>query len=186
MKLSDILDEIREKNGLKRNRALAAFIGLDERRVPEYYKGREPMDDDYPKIAMACGRRVDALQAMVKLATETNEKSLEVWRKYYKSIGGIADAFMLMVFVSVTFFVTSAANASENQYLNVINSDRVQIMRLWCQKISLICAAYFRNFCSAFWLRGLTRWRHSKRTSSASTPDSIRRLFSSVIRRYRR
>lgn len=157
MKLNDVLDEIKQKNGFKANAELGRLLEIDKRRIGEYYAGRQPMDDDYAKIAMASGRRVDELQAMVKLSSETDEKSLEVWRKYYKRIGGIAASFMLMVFASVTIFVTNDANASENQYLNVGSSDRVQIMRLLGQKISRICAAYFRNFCSAFWFPGLAR-----------------------------
>ena len=81
MKLSDVLDEIKAAKGIKTNRALADLIGIDERRVPEYYRGREPMSDDYPKIAMASGRRVDELQAIYKLSTEQNETSRAVWSK---------------------------------------------------------------------------------------------------------
>jgi len=64
------------------------------------------MDDDYAKIAMACGRRVDELQAMVKLERETDEKSRAVWSKYYKSIGGYAASFLLGLFFVVTLIVT--------------------------------------------------------------------------------
>lgn len=130
MKLADVLDTIKNQNGLKNNAELARLLEIDLRRIGEYYKGREPMDDDYPKIAMACGRRVDELQAIVKLAGSKDEKSVEVWRKYYKSIGGLAASFMLTVFACVTFFVTPDANASANQYLKSGSSDTLQIMRL--------------------------------------------------------
>lgn len=106
MQLLDVLDQIKQQHGIKTNRALAEFIGIDERRVPEYYKGREPMDDDYALIAMASGRRIDELQTLVKLANAKDEKSKAVWTSYYKSIGGIAASVALLVFVFVTLIVT--------------------------------------------------------------------------------
>ena len=121
MKLQDVLDEMKQKHGLKSNRALANFIGIDERRVPEYYKGREPMDDDYALIAIASGRRIDELQTMVKLARETNEKSRAIWSRYYKSIGGYAASFVIGFFLSVTFIVTSTENAYANQEVTKAN-----------------------------------------------------------------
>ena len=105
MKMSDVLDQIKQSNNIETNTELASLLDINFRRIGEYYKGREPMDDDYPKIAMASGRRVDELQAIVKLAS-TNEKSREVWTKYYKSIGGIAAGFVMDIFMTVTFFLT--------------------------------------------------------------------------------
>lgn len=114
MKLKDVLDEIKAANGLTTNRALAHHIGIDERRIPEYYKGREPMDDDYALIALACNRRIDELQALVKLDRPKDAKSREVWEKYYKRIGGIAASIALLFFLAVNLIVTpTPANASE-------------------------------------------------------------------------
>lgn len=106
MKLSDVLDEIKSRNGLTANAELARLLDIDLRRIGEYYKGREPMDDDYPKIAMACGKRVDELQVLVKLSEENDEKSRAVWSRYYKSIGGYAASLMLGFFLVVTLIVT--------------------------------------------------------------------------------
>lgn len=106
MKLNDVLDEIKSQNGLTTNAELARLLDIDLRRIGEYYKGREPMDDDYPKIAMACGKRVDELQVIVKLSSNTDEKSRAVWSRYYKSIGQIAASVLIGVFLLVTLIVT--------------------------------------------------------------------------------
>jgi hypothetical protein len=131
MKLSDVLDGIKEKNGLKTNTALAEFLGIDFRRIPEYYKGREPMDDDYPKIAMASGKRVDELQYLVKITTSKDEKTREVWSKYYKSIGGIAaSVFMTFAFLA-TLIVADDAKASENQSVKNANCLEYKLCAYW-------------------------------------------------------
>ena len=117
MKLKDVLDQIKEKYQISANAELGRLLDIDKRRIGEYYNGREPMADDYPKIAMASGRRVDELQAVVKLDIETDEKSREVWSRYYKSIGGLAASFAAVIcaiLLSVTLIVTSTpAKASD-------------------------------------------------------------------------
>ena len=118
MDINDVLNEIQSQNALKpTNRALAAFTGIDEKRISEYRKGREPMDDDYARIAMASNRRVDELQAMVKTAEGRDADSREVWAKYYKKIGGYAASVMITAFAVVTFFVTAPNSALANQAL---------------------------------------------------------------------
>ena len=99
MTLSEVLNEIRERNGLKNQTELANFLGIDKRRIGEYYSGRQPMDDDYPRIAMAAKMRVDEIQAIVKLQS-TNEESRRIWQEYYKSIGGVAAGIAVLGFVS--------------------------------------------------------------------------------------
>ena len=112
MKLENVLDQIKDKNQVTSNGELGRILEINTRRLGEYYGGkRAPTDDDYAKIAMASGRRVDELQAMVKLSIETDQKSREVWTKYYKSIGGYAASFMLMLFASVIFIITTPQNA---------------------------------------------------------------------------
>lgn len=106
MKLSDVLDQIKEQQGIKANAELGRLLDIDKRRIGEYYTGRQPMDDDYAKIAMACGMRVDEIQAIVKISTETDEKSREVWSKYYKSIGGMAASIAMGFFFVVNLIVT--------------------------------------------------------------------------------
>lgn len=108
MDLKTVLDEIKQRHGFKANAEIARHLDIDVRRIGEYYKGREPLDDDYPKISMACRYRVDELQAMVKLTEGKDEKSRAVWARYYKSIGGIAASVALLLFLSVTLIVTSA------------------------------------------------------------------------------
>lgn len=114
MEMKTVLDEIKQANGFETNAELARHLDIDVRRIGEYYKGREPMDDDYPKISMACRYRVDELQVMVKLAKGKDEKSREVWAKYYKSIGGIAASVALLLFLSLTLIVTSTPAEASN------------------------------------------------------------------------
>lgn len=140
MKLSDVLDEIKAAKGIKTNRALAELIGIDERRVPEYYRGRERMSDDYAKIAMASGHRVDELQAIYKLSTEKDEKSREVWSRYYKSIGGIAASIFLTVLLSVTFIVTTTSQALAFTGEKSADLSIIQIMRFLERRLRMLNA----------------------------------------------
>jgi len=50
MNIAAILDGIKDSHGLKTNTALAELLDIDFRRIAEYYKGREPMTDDYPRL----------------------------------------------------------------------------------------------------------------------------------------
>jgi hypothetical protein len=96
MEISDVLDKIKESKGITTNSQLGRILDIDKRRIGEYYAGRQPMDDDYPKIAMAANMRVDELQAIVKLKSK-DEKSREIWRAYYKRIGGIAASIAFVI-----------------------------------------------------------------------------------------
>lgn len=138
MKLNDVLDEIKAKNGFKANAELGRLLDIDKRRIGEYYSGREPMDDDYAKIAMASGRRIDELQAIVKLSVKTDEKSLEVWRKYYKSIGGIAASFMLYGLVVVNLVLTWPNLALAEQDITKSFLPCYKLCVYWIRKIIAI------------------------------------------------
>lgn len=51
----------------------------------------------------------------IELDAEKDEKRREEWRRYYKSIGGYAASFMLVVFAFVTFIVkTPNVSAKES------------------------------------------------------------------------
>lgn len=106
MKISEILDGIKRRNSIESNAELARILDIDVRRIGEYYKGREPMSDDYPKIAIASGKRVDELQTIYKLSTSTDEKTLAIWSRYSKSIGQIAASVIVGLFALVTLIVT--------------------------------------------------------------------------------
>ena len=129
--IKELLDETKAAKGVQSDYALAKALELPNQRICDYYKGRRVPDEfACMKIAEALGKDFAEITAAVRIEAEKDEKRREAWQRYYKSIGGIAASFMLMVFASVTIFVTNDANASENQYLSAGSSDRVQIMRL--------------------------------------------------------
>lgn len=120
MDLRTVLDDIKKQTGTETNGELARALGINTKRIGEYYSGkRAPTDDEYALIALKSGRRIDELQAIVKLTSAKNEKTRQLWSEYYKSIGGIAASVALMVFTSCILIVTPThAEASTLQALN--------------------------------------------------------------------
>lgn len=91
MKLVEILDAIKREHSVESHYALGKILGIDKRRVGEYYTGvRPPSDEDYAKIALASGIRADEIQAQVKIERAKDESERELWATYLKKIGGLA------------------------------------------------------------------------------------------------
>lgn len=110
MKLAEILDALKAQNGVTSNAELGRILGIDKRRIGDYYGiERTPTDEDYAKIALASGIREDEIRAQVKIERAQDESERKLWAEYLKKFGGIAASFMPFICASVIFFVTSPA-----------------------------------------------------------------------------
>ena len=151
-----LLDEVKKAKGIESDYALAKALDINKARISAYYAGKEaPNEIACLRIAKAINRPFDEIMAAIRIDAEKDEKRREEWRRYYKSIGGYAASFMLLLFASVKFFVTSPENAYADQALNKPQCHSIQIMRLLGQISKRICAKWKRNLCSAFRLPGL-------------------------------
>lgn len=114
MKIEELLDAVKAKIGAKSDGELARNLGIDKRRVSDYYSGhRAPDEFVCLKIAQALGKPLDTVIATVKAASEKDETRRAVWEDYMKRLGGIAASVLVTLCVTVTMLVTSTpANAS--------------------------------------------------------------------------
>jgi len=107
-KVIELLNAVKDAKGIKSDYALAKAIDIPKQRISEYYKSRNT-PDEYAclKIAEALGKDYAEISAIVRIEAEKDENRREVWRRYYKSLGGFATSFMMMFLTSVTLIVTT-------------------------------------------------------------------------------
>ena len=101
MKLVEILDGIKAEYGIESNGELARFLGTDVRRVGEYYAGkRNPIDEDYPRIAEKAHMTAGQLWEAVQIEKKKDSEAARVWEHYMKTLGGIAASFFVVFTLS--------------------------------------------------------------------------------------
>lgn len=112
--IKKMLDEVKKAINVESDYALAKALDINKARISAYYAGKEvPNEIACLRIAKALGKDYAEISAAVRIEAEKDEKRREEWRKYYKSIGGIAAAIMLFVLAAVTFIVTVPSVAAK-------------------------------------------------------------------------
>lgn len=102
-----LLDEVKQRNGIESDYALAKILDVRRQRVSAYYKRVQVPDNTVClKIAEILEKPLGDVIAAVELDAEKDEKRRSVWEKYYKRVGGMAAAVALVVLLNVTFIVT--------------------------------------------------------------------------------
>ena len=128
--VKSLLDAVKAAKGVSSDYALAKAMNVNKARISAYYAGKEaPNEFICLLIAQAIGRPLADVLAVVRIEAEKDEKRREAWKEYYKSIGGIAAAWAVALFVSVTLTVTTPAEAAQNQSDMKSEYQRIQIMR---------------------------------------------------------
>jgi len=103
-----LLDETKAAKGVSTDYALAKALDLHSGLISDYYSGkRSPNEFACLKISEALGKDYAEISAIVRIESEKDENRREVWRRYYKSIGGFAASFVVLFLVSVTLTVTA-------------------------------------------------------------------------------
>lgn len=111
-----LLDACKKKAEITSHYALAKTLDLPNQRIYDYYEGRRSPDEfACLRISEVLGKPLDEVITAVKLDTEKDEKRRSAWERHYKSIGGIAASFMLIVFAFVTLIVTYPPQALAQQ-----------------------------------------------------------------------
>lgn len=86
-----LLDDVKQRKGVKSDYALAKTLELPAPRIHDYYKGKAAPDEfACLQIAQALGKPLDVVLAAVRMDAEKNEKRRSAWERYYKGIGEIA------------------------------------------------------------------------------------------------
>ena len=146
-----LLDQAKQATGALNENQLASKLGLPSQRISDYYKGsRAPDKFACLKISEALNMPLSEVIATVELDSEKDEKKREEWRKYYKSIGGFAASFMLIVFAIVTFIVTVPVVQAKETMTYDAGKPVIQIMRSLAGKIRAAISAVLNRIASAF------------------------------------
>lgn len=114
MTIKQLLDAVKENAGIATDYALAKELGVHRQLISAFYKGtRKPDNGLCREIAQRLHKPLGEVITEVEIEAEKNEQRREEWRRYYKSIGGLAASVALIVFTSYILIVTpSPANAS--------------------------------------------------------------------------
>ena len=105
--IRELLDAVKKAKGVETDYALAKVLTLPKQRISDYYKGKTAPDQfACLKIAESLNKPLAEIITAVEIDAEKDESRREAWRKYYKSIGGIAASFVLALFFAVTLIVT--------------------------------------------------------------------------------
>lgn len=134
MKINELLDTVKNTNGLNSDGELARKLDVDKRRISDYRHGRQAPDEfTCLKIAEALGKPLNTIIATVKACSEKDEKRREVWENYFKRIGGLAASLASVFLVFVTLIVTSpkAEAASLLALETVTYSDSLYYVKQW-------------------------------------------------------
>lgn len=105
--IKKLLDAVKKAKGIESDYALAKALDLPKQRISDYYKGKTS-PDKYAcmKIAESLSKPLADIIYAVELDAEKDESRKEAWRRYYKSIGGIAASVALTFFFAVNLIVT--------------------------------------------------------------------------------
>lgn len=155
-----LLDKAKEVQGVESDYALAKSLGLPRERISNYYAG-ERMPNEYAclKIAEALGKPLSEVIAAVRVEGEKDEKRREAWRRYYKSLSGVAASFAAaMVLTCVMMIVTSNraeaipyrdAAANNLYYVKFLKEIRRAISWLRCRLNIVFGRVYSINWLNA-------------------------------------
>ena len=120
MTIKQLLDAVKENAGIETDYALAKELGVHRQLISAFYKGtRKPDNGLCREIAQRLQKPLGEVITEVEIEAEKDAERREEWRRYYKSIGGIAASVAMMIFTSCILIVTpTPAEASTLQALN--------------------------------------------------------------------
>lgn len=106
-KTTELLEAVKAAKGIETKYGLAKYLGIPTQRISDYYNAKTyPDNDACLKIASALNKNLTEVIALVQMDSAKSEERREAWKEYYKSIGGIAAGYALIIFFAVTSIVT--------------------------------------------------------------------------------
>ena len=90
-KVADLMQEIKDREGVTTNYRLAKLTGIPENRLSDYAKGiRTPDEYAATRLALALGLEPIEVIAQIQAETEKNEQRREFWRNFLTRAACIA------------------------------------------------------------------------------------------------
>ena len=129
-----LLDAAKQKTRAANDHQLSKAIGITSQRISDYYKERRQItNDDCMKLAETLGKPLDEVICAVEIQFAKTETRREAWKRYAKTLKGIALSFMIAAYLPqgvVTMKVTEAEESKQTSGLQSGELTRIQIMRL--------------------------------------------------------
>lgn len=102
--ITKLLDEAKEKAGIKSDNALAIEIGVKRQTINKYRKGKSETPDVFvlSRLADLTGRSIKEVIALVEIEKEQPEEKRKYWENFYKQLGGVAASILAAVILIMT------------------------------------------------------------------------------------
>lgn len=147
----DLLDAVKQTAGIESDYALAKELGVYKQLISSFYKGtRKPDNAMCLEIAKRIGQPLEQVITVVEMDAEKDDNRRELWKKYYKSIGGIAASIMLIGLALVTFIVTVPSVAAKESTTYDVSIPSNTNYALFRHKIRAAVLAVWNTLASAF------------------------------------
>ena len=142
-RIAELLDQIKEQQGIETDYALAKLFGLRQARIGEYYKGiAKPDDYLITRVALMLHMEPVHLLAEIRAEDEKNATKKEFWRNFLRHAAVVTG---FLVVQALGFPSTSEAAASTASTGRYDISTNYAIIRRW------MAAALRQFFYSRFW-----------------------------------
>lgn len=94
--INTLLDEAKNAANLDSDNKLAIAMKVTRTTI-SYYRHGKSAPDIYVmnRLAEMTGRKLEEVVAIIKIQTEPDGARKEYWKRFYKSLGGIAAAFVI-------------------------------------------------------------------------------------------
>ena len=113
-RIAELLDRIKEQQGIASNYALAKLLQIEEKRIGDYYRGMvKPDDYAITRVALMLQMEPIHLLAEIRATDEKNATKREFWSNFLRRA---AVVFGFLVVQALGFPSTSEADASTASY----------------------------------------------------------------------
>ena len=126
-RFSELLDQIKQEQGLTSNYALSKKLGINESRISDYYKGMcKPDDYAITRVALMLQIEPIHLLAEIRAEDEKNVTKREFWRNFLRhaAVVTISAGALLLGSASVNEVGASTARSERSEFTES------QIMRI--------------------------------------------------------
>lgn len=121
--ITELLEEAKEKAGLKTDNALAVEIGITRQTLSMARHGKTTFGAySRRRLADLTGRKTDEINALIEIETETDETKKEYWKSFYKRLGGVAASIYLCVTLGFVTLIVSPTPANAAETLKTDNT----------------------------------------------------------------
>jgi len=142
-RITELLDLIKEQQGLTSNYALAKLLQINEGRISEYYKGiGKPDDYAITRVALTLQMEPIHLLAEIRAEDEKNPTKRGFWINFLRHAAVVIVSVGALVLGSASTSEAVASTASFGRY--DINGNYARL-RSWLNRLSRLIASIFNT-----------------------------------------